>query len=61
MSIFDTMEKRHHVYEYHKKNIDDKLGFSCILNKDFVSKRTKSNGSLLSKISYNPGDDPEIT
>ena len=25
MSIFDTMEKRHHVYEYHKKNIPDKL------------------------------------
>ena len=23
MSIFDTMEKRHHVYEYHKKNIPD--------------------------------------
>ena len=23
MSIFDTMEKRHHVYEYHKKDIPD--------------------------------------
>jgi len=25
MSIFDTMEKRHHVYEYHKKNIPDEV------------------------------------
>ena len=25
MSIFDTLEKRHHVYEYHKKNIPDEL------------------------------------
>ena len=23
MSIFDTMEKRHHVYEYHDKDIPD--------------------------------------
>tara|TARA_B100001996_G_scaffold1404_1_gene1282 strand:- start:1784 stop:2524 length:741 start_codon:yes stop_codon:yes gene_type:complete len=25
MSIFDTMEKRHHVYEYHEKNIPDEI------------------------------------
>ena len=25
MSIFDTMEKRHHVYEYQKKNIPDEV------------------------------------
>jgi len=25
MSIFDTYEKRHHVYEYHKKNIPDEV------------------------------------